>query len=82
MISRAGVTQISSDGEWHHESNPTLTATGVTIVQTTPLGRNPKAGVEVTKASRYRQHAEECRILVKQVPDGAQPSQLLKMDKT
>jgi hypothetical protein len=38
--------------------------------------------VEVTKASRYRQHAEECRIRVEQVPDGAQPSQLLKMDKT
>ncbi|MBD2749124.1 hypothetical protein IC232_20780 [Microvirga sp. BT688] len=34
------------------------------------------------KASEYRQHAEECRILAKQVPDGVQRNQLLEMAKT
>ena len=37
---------------------------------------------KVKKASEYRQHAEECRILAKQVPDGAQRTQLLEMAKT
>jgi hypothetical protein len=36
----------------------------------------------VKKASEYRQHAEECRILAKQVPDGVQRNQLLEMAKT
>jgi hypothetical protein len=36
----------------------------------------------VKKASEYRQHAEECRALAKQVPEGAQRDQLLEMAKT
>jgi hypothetical protein len=36
----------------------------------------------VKKASEYRQHAEECRALAKQVPEGPQRDQLLKMAKT
>ena len=34
------------------------------------------------KASEYRQHAEECRALAKQVPEGPQRDQLLEMGKT
>ncbi len=37
---------------------------------------------ELKKASEYRQHAEECRILAKQVPDGVQRSQPLEIAKT
>jgi hypothetical protein len=36
----------------------------------------------VKKASEYRQHAEECRILAKQVPEGIQRDQLLEMART
>jgi len=36
----------------------------------------------VKKASEYRQHAEECRILARQVPDGPQREQLLEMART
>jgi hypothetical protein len=36
----------------------------------------------VKKASEYRQHAHECRALAKQMPDGAQRSQLLEMART
>jgi hypothetical protein len=36
----------------------------------------------VKKASEYRQHAEECRVLARQVPEGAQRDQLLEMAKT
>jgi hypothetical protein len=36
----------------------------------------------VKKASEYRQHAEECRALAKQVPEGPQRDQLLEMAKT
>jgi hypothetical protein len=34
------------------------------------------------KASEYRQHAEECRALAKQVPEGPQREQLLEMART
>ena len=34
------------------------------------------------KASEYRQHANECRNLAKQVRDAAQRKQLLEMAKT
>ncbi|MCB5175514.1 MULTISPECIES: hypothetical protein [Microvirga] len=34
------------------------------------------------KASEYRQHAEECRILARQVPEGPQREQLLEMART
>ncbi len=34
------------------------------------------------KASEYRKHAEECRILAKQVPEGPQREQLLEMART
>ncbi|HEU6441731.1 MAG TPA: hypothetical protein VFF38_05180 [Microvirga sp.] len=34
------------------------------------------------KASEYRKHAEECRILAKQVPEGPQRDQLLEMART
>ncbi len=34
------------------------------------------------KASEYRQHAEECRALAKQLPQGEQRDQLLEMAKT
>ena len=34
------------------------------------------------KASEYRQHAQECRALAKQLPEGAQRSQLLEMART
>ena len=34
------------------------------------------------KASEYRQHAEECRTLAKQVTEGPQRDQLLEMAKT
>lgn len=34
------------------------------------------------KTSEYRQHAEECRILAKQVSDGPHREQLLNMAKT
>jgi len=36
----------------------------------------------VKKASEYRKHAEECRILAKQVPEGPQREQLLEMART
>ena len=34
------------------------------------------------KASEYRKHAEECRILARQMPEGAQREQLLEMART
>lgn len=34
------------------------------------------------KASEYRKHAEECRALAKQVPEGQQRDQLLEMART
>jgi hypothetical protein len=34
------------------------------------------------KASEYRQHANECRALAKQVPEGPQRDQLLEMART
>lgn len=34
------------------------------------------------KASQYRKHAEECRALAKQVPEGPQRDQLLEMART
>lgn len=34
------------------------------------------------KASEYRKHAEECRVLAKQVPEGPQRDQLLEMART
>ena len=34
------------------------------------------------KASEYRKHAEECRELAKQVPEGPQRDQLLEMART
>jgi hypothetical protein len=37
---------------------------------------------EVKKPSDYRQHAEECRILGKQVSDGTQRNQPLEMTRT
>jgi len=36
----------------------------------------------VKKASEYRKHAEECRALAKQVPEGPQRDQLLEMART
>jgi len=36
----------------------------------------------VKKASEYRQHAEECRTLARQVPEGPQREQLLEMART
>jgi hypothetical protein len=33
-------------------------------------------------AAEYRTHAEECRALTKQVPEGEQRNQLLEMAKT
>ncbi|WP_262270035.1 hypothetical protein [Microvirga yunnanensis] len=33
-------------------------------------------------ASEYRKHAEECRGLAKQVPEGEQRNQLLEMART
>ncbi|PVE25238.1 hypothetical protein DC522_06825 [Microvirga sp. KLBC 81] len=34
------------------------------------------------KASEYRKHAEECRALAKQLPEGPQRDQLLEMART
>ncbi len=34
------------------------------------------------KASEYRKHAEECRTLARQVPEGPQRDQLLEMART
>ena len=34
------------------------------------------------KASEYRLHAEECRELARQMPDGEQRNQLLEMART
>lgn len=34
------------------------------------------------KASEYRKHAEECRALARQVPEGPQRDQLLEMART
>lgn len=34
------------------------------------------------KASEYRQHAQECRDLAKQMPQGEQRDQLLEMART
>jgi len=34
------------------------------------------------KASEYRKHSEECRVLAKQVPEGPQREQLLEMART
>lgn len=34
------------------------------------------------KASEYRQHAEECRVLAKSMPTGNDREQLLEMAKT
>jgi hypothetical protein len=36
----------------------------------------------VKKASEYRKHAEECRALARQVPEGPQREQLLEMART
>jgi len=36
----------------------------------------------VKKASEYRKHAEECRVLARQVPEGPQRDQLLEMART
>jgi hypothetical protein len=36
----------------------------------------------VKKASEYRKHAEECRTLARQVPEGPQRDQLLEMART
>ena len=33
-------------------------------------------------ASEYRKHAEECRVLAKQVPEGEHRDQLLEMART
>lgn len=33
-------------------------------------------------AAEYRKHAEECRILAKQLPEGEQRDQLLEMART
>ncbi|RDI61840.1 hypothetical protein [Microvirga subterranea] len=33
-------------------------------------------------ASEYRKHAEECRVLARQVPEGEQREQLLEMART
>jgi hypothetical protein len=33
-------------------------------------------------ATEYRQHAEECRTLARQLPEGEQRNQLLEMAKT
>jgi hypothetical protein len=33
-------------------------------------------------AAEYRKHAEECRILAKQMPEGEQRKQLLEMART
>ncbi len=33
-------------------------------------------------ASEYRKHAEECRALARQVPEGEQRNQLLEMART
>ncbi len=33
-------------------------------------------------ASEYRKHAEECRILARQLPEGEQRDQLLEMART
>jgi hypothetical protein len=33
-------------------------------------------------AAEFRKHAEECRILAKQVPEGEQRNQLLEMART
>ena len=33
-------------------------------------------------AAEYRKHAEECRVLAKQVPEGEHRSQLLEMART
>jgi hypothetical protein len=33
-------------------------------------------------AAEYRKHAEECRVLAKQVPDGEHRKQLLEMART
>jgi hypothetical protein len=33
-------------------------------------------------AAEYRKHAEECRVLAKQVPEGEQREQLLEMART
>ncbi|WP_262299722.1 hypothetical protein [Microvirga sesbaniae] len=33
-------------------------------------------------AAEYSKHAEECRVLAKQVPEGEQRNQLLEMAKT
>ncbi|HZH53547.1 MAG TPA: hypothetical protein VEZ16_16905 [Microvirga sp.] len=34
------------------------------------------------KASEYRRHAEECRVLARQMPEGPQREQLLEMART
>lgn len=33
-------------------------------------------------AAEYRKHAEECRVLAKQMPEGEQRGQLLEMART
>jgi len=33
-------------------------------------------------ASEYRKHAEECRVLARQMPEGEQRDQLLEMART
>jgi hypothetical protein len=33
-------------------------------------------------AAEYRQHAEECRMLARQLPEGEQRNQLLEMART
>ncbi|WP_210381561.1 hypothetical protein, partial [Microvirga zambiensis] len=52
-----------------------------------PLSRPIKSllyrGASIMKtAAEYRKHAEECRVLAKQVPEGEHRNQLLEMART
>ena len=54
-------------------------------LERTPLGMfsaQEHRGQDVKKASEYRKHAEECRTLARQVPEGPQRDQLLEMART
>jgi hypothetical protein len=46
-------------------------------------GTGSQSALEIMKtASDYRKHAEECRLLARQVPEGEQRDQLLEMART
>ena len=58
-------------------------AEAVAIPPSHPIKGSALWGISIMKtAAEYRKHAEECRVLAKQLPEGEQRNQLLEMART